>query len=511
MAKTRSRLYHYIFYVCIFMFAFIWFSSIKPFVVYDADDWTYIGYVRKAMPIWGDWNPARVLPEVLMALCGTVASIVVAPLTGDWLFSVTLVCAFAVSCFITMYISSFMKMLIRLYDMDLFPAMAASVLFLSLHFLIFRISPTGNNYLLNARDLTCFFYYIIPGLLNASLVMHMIGNPRYNSFTAAGNWFGTGVFFAVLYFAIFSNMTASGILATYAGYRILTWAIHNARRIFTREFWKNCGIFAGIVAVWLASAIFELNGGRSMSRRSMAIHSNPNLPLGQRLMESLNNFINVLRSECSGLFIGFCAVCVVLSAVIFIIVCISRAEKKPSDAVFGRLLVMGAICIPVITAYMAILTATVNTYYMTRSDYLFSIFFFVILCAMLGLGYAVTRLPRLMAVLPVTICIMLSCINTSGNTFILSSLMAEESAEAEYHYEVSSAIMQQFIDADSAGTLEEMKLYVPEHGDGNWPHSLYIGDRISSTLYEFGIISKAPQITVEPDPDFFERFSIPLP
>lgn len=51
-----------------FLFFLLFFYKIHPLVLLDTDDWTYSYMARRAVPQWGAWNPARVLPEVLMPL-----------------------------------------------------------------------------------------------------------------------------------------------------------------------------------------------------------------------------------------------------------------------------------------------------------------------------------------------------------------------------------------------------------------------------------------------------------
>ena len=58
--------------LAVFAFFYIWFSRIHPLVVYDGDDWSYIAFARRATPVWGAWNPAKVFPEVLMPLFSNI-------------------------------------------------------------------------------------------------------------------------------------------------------------------------------------------------------------------------------------------------------------------------------------------------------------------------------------------------------------------------------------------------------------------------------------------------------
>ena len=80
MKKRKLTGFELVWYLGVFGFLLVWFTQIHPLVVYDADDWTYLAYVRSATPIWGDWNPAKVFPETVMPFFSTVAVYTLMPL-----------------------------------------------------------------------------------------------------------------------------------------------------------------------------------------------------------------------------------------------------------------------------------------------------------------------------------------------------------------------------------------------------------------------------------------------
>lgn len=116
-------------------------------MVYDADDWTYLAYVRSATPIWGDWNPAKVFPETVMPFFSTVAVYTLMPLLGDYILAQTVMHALVVSAFITVYVFCFTELVKRVLPVKTAGAVSASALFLLLHFLIFRSRQQDNSYL----------------------------------------------------------------------------------------------------------------------------------------------------------------------------------------------------------------------------------------------------------------------------------------------------------------------------------------------------------------------------
>lgn len=89
MKKRKLTGFELVWYLGVFGFLLVWFTQIHPLVVYDADDWTYLAYVRSATPIWGDWNPAEVFPETVMPFFSTVAVYTLMPLLGDYILAQT--------------------------------------------------------------------------------------------------------------------------------------------------------------------------------------------------------------------------------------------------------------------------------------------------------------------------------------------------------------------------------------------------------------------------------------
>ena len=48
MKKRKLTGFELVWYLGVFGLLLVWFTQIHPLVVYDADDWTYLAYVRSA-------------------------------------------------------------------------------------------------------------------------------------------------------------------------------------------------------------------------------------------------------------------------------------------------------------------------------------------------------------------------------------------------------------------------------------------------------------------------------
>ena len=495
--EKRVRFYKALWYLAAFGFLFIWFSRIHPLVAYDGDDWLYLSYARKAIPLWKDWNPSRVLPEVLMPLCGAVAAFVVTPLTGDYIRSVTLVSALVVSGSIVVYLRCFARLMERRFSLSGFSSILLSMLFLALHFLVMRCEDSDNNYLFLCWDLTCYFYYLIPALLNCSLVMWMMaGFDR--DLAREGSLEKKGLFVASVYFAIFSNLPGSVILAVYAGVRLLLALVKDRKSPhFWKPFFRQNMPELLIVAVWFVSAIFELTGGRALADMGYR------LPLVQGLKETVYRFCKMVFSS-NPFFLLFAFLAVIGAIALLAATKAKDNREKEALSAAGELI----LCAILMVAAIVILCVKVDVSYINRSEYVFGVYFYGFLLIFCALAYLLRRCPKLLLALPVVLCILISDINTSKNTFRDANY---QGCDSNTCIAIMNDVIDQLRTAQEAGR-SETTIHVPvsEPGD-NWPMAFYAGNLISSTLYKHGVIPKRMEVTVLPDPDMNRKYALPVP
>lgn len=121
------------------------------------------------------WNPIRVLPEMLMPFTAQISMLTIYPFFYDVPGSVEHGMAIIISLFATIYVYSFFRMMKRKTTLSPHYCYALTLLFVMLHFLVFKTGHEGNDFLLNGyNDATTYFFYLVPALLNASLVMYCV-------------------------------------------------------------------------------------------------------------------------------------------------------------------------------------------------------------------------------------------------------------------------------------------------------------------------------------------------
>lgn len=492
MSEKKRTVYQMLWYLLIFAFMYSWFTQVHPLVVFDADDWTYLTPDRKAWPIWGEWNPAKVFPEVFMPLCSTVGNFLLMPLVGDYVTAMTLTHAFVVSVFITVYILCFDRMLRRLFGLSGLSRIYAGALFLIFHFLAMRSDYVDNLYLFYCKDLNCYYNYLIPGLLNAAIVMELVKNEKFEDFLANGNPAVRGIFLLVLYMAIFSNLVDSVILAVYAGARILLGVLKQVRKMNWKTYLKDHTLFIGVFAAWLVSAVFELSGGRAGDGAKGSLLHN--------IKESAYCLFDVLRN-CNALFLALSVVIVVLAAVLFVM-------SRKQDRDFVELGIFWIVCVAAMTACMVALCAVVQPYYMYRAEYLFGIFFYCIALVLLCFGYVVQKQPKVLLVLPILLCVLISETDTREKTFQESNMANLDPAVCA---DISRGLIAQAVAANEEG-LKEMTLSVPLwESEDNWPHAVQLMDRMRHALYAHRIINYPIDMSIEPSEEVNELYNLQTP
>ena len=496
MNKRYHRFLETTWHLLIFVFFLVWFLQIHPLSVYDGDDWLYVYYSRKALPLWNDWNPSRVFPEIFMPLCSSVAAYVLAPLMGDYLHAMSLMHGLVVSLFLALYFWSFSRMMKRLFSLSSLGTIFSSALFLIAHFVVLRRYESDNLYLFHCWDLTCYYYYLIPAVINCCLVMWMLGNPHFSEFLDSGSPEKKGLLFLVIYLAIFSNLPDSGILAAYAGAALLGSILARVRKKTGRSAKENT-FFIVVLILWAISAAFELSGGRA---RSGIQDSNP-------LVFSLKSAAYCLIQLFCRCNLTFLAVSMVIIGIAWILLILSRCNT-PEDRRFLSLLRLCLLSIAAIGIYTLLLCAVVDYSYINRSEYLFGLVFYLFLLLMLAFGYLLQKQPRIFFLIPAMLCVLLTECNTMDATFLESN---HSEVRPALCYEITQDMIEQVLQAEQEG-LDTMVLKVPVWTQsGNWPHPDYMGNRIADSLYKHGVIHRKIDVVPVPSPECNEKYGLPLP
>ena len=488
MVKKYLRKEHMLligFSTIIFLSMLLFFLKIHPLIIYDADDWLYASYFRLPIPIWNDWNPSRVFPEIFMPLCSTLAVYLFMPLTHDYIWSLALMYGIVVSFFITLYVSAFALFLREKMKTSVSNSVIISMFFFIFHFLIFKTAESGNHHLFYANDVTCYFYYIIPTILNVILVIILELYPDLMDVFSRKNGILKGVILFGVYMAIFSNMFCSVILAVWAGVEIINSGLKliSCRQFRFRTILRNNIYKLMVVLSWLISIIYELSGGRAESLAGISFAEN--------VKYTIHNFINVLISVNK--YVALLLICVII-----LYLAIIRNKKQ------GRYIIIALANAVIIGVFLILACAKSNEYYITRTEILLALCFWVFA----AIGIMMTALINNKAIRIMSPCILLllcASINSHGITFADANC-----GEVDWKtcYDISSDFVEQIEVADDDNKMN-IALKVPQYDDAqNWPLAIYGEDRICYTLYKHGIVSHDLNVVFEPDNSINEKWGI---
>lgn len=459
-SNIASR-YIILFAILIFIFFFIFYSVLHPLIPIDLDDWSYIIKNRIFLPMWGVWNPAKVFPEFLYPLMSSIGAYVIYPLNNDYLQSQCIIHAIVVSLSITGYALSFLHFIRRKFELSSSTVYMLSILFLMLHFLIFRTEESNNIYMFYANNVNCYYNYILPNLLCASLVLSLLSNDWLkDKFQPT---FKNSIIIVLLYLAICSNLYSSIILAGY----IICILLVDLTCCIRGE--KKYGLYLKIninklviVGCWMLVHLFEAFGLRAMESY------NTQTPLLVSIQTTLSNVIDIQISKVFLLF-------VIISAIFsFLFIAWKRYEIK---LLSYQVIVTFLICF----VYIILLSSKVLPEYILGNHGNFPFFFYLIIFVCITLAMLFQEIKMSNLLLPFVLLLLYSFINRTSNTF--------SDIEREYDYTALSRITRNNVNAIIAADKQNKKyieITIPDFNNSdNWPLKLDLD--YCNALYKHGV------------------------
>ena len=482
--KYKERLSVYIGMIIVSVFIMIFFTSIHPLIIYDSDDWLYMSYRREAVPDIHEWNPSKVLPETLMPIVSDVGAHIIRPFVGDYLKSLTITYALVGTISILVLIGAVYMASKILFELGDIKAGVVSLFFLFLCFSIFRNDWSQNYYMFWARNVNCFFNYVIPGILNSVLAIYLLVKDKK---AKKLSFVGLGFWFLLTYLAIYSNLFHSCILAVCVGVKLIFDA--NQLKKGLKDFWEKHIYEIVTIFLWLISLIFEGTGARASASGGFGAASVFNVAIGLiKKVIHMNKFSLVLVF--------------VINLVSFVLLI---KERKREGRGIIRFYGMSITSEVLLTVFLILLCSAVNSSYIDRSDAIFGFTFWILFITAMSLGYLMTISDKIWVIMPIIGYIFICNVLNAGRIY-------KNSNEMGMYYkkciEVDNYIIEQALEADEEG-LDKVTIKVPVGVDSvNWPHALDMGGRFANTLYQHGIISRYMDITIEPDQDVNEMFHL---
>ena len=385
----------FIYQIIIFIFLIFYFTQISPLQPFDADDWRYIGSMRLPLPLWGAWNPSRVLAETLMPLGGYIAAFIIYPFTNNYLFSLSFAESLIVSAFIIIMFYLFYNFLVKRFKLTQRCALAGELLFFLSCFLLFKHINAASYTVFWTFDLSCDFYYLIPGLLNASMVLYIL---QYDDFISAFKNFSSlkkGLFILGVYFAIFSSSQLNIILATVVFMQIVSYLINS--KISNSSFVENLiritkrtYVYILILILWLIGISFELSGQRAANRSQLTKGT-----FVERLDAVFSQFNQLLKSTNVKILILF-ALIILLSIIIEIFLHPKR-QQSILRLDFLKINITSIICLTLSFVYLILAYLKAGDIYASRPDAMWPVIFFFLFSANFSAIYIILNFKNKLA------------------------------------------------------------------------------------------------------------------
>ena len=454
----------------VFIFFFIFYSVIHPLIPIDLDDWSFIVKNRIFLPLWGDRNPTKIFPEYFYPLMSSIGADLIYPINNDYLQSQCIIHSIVVSLSITGYTLSFLHFIKSKFSISISTSYQLSLLFLMLHFLIFRTEETNNIYMFYANDVNCYYNYIIPDLLCASIVFSLLGHDWLKEKVLPT--FKNSMLFVLLYLAVCSNLYSSII---FIGFIICDLLIDLLSLFHTDKNYNNylksnrkkiC-----IVFFWLLVHLFEAFGQRAKEAFETQA------PLFDSIATTISHISDI---HVSKLFTFIFAFIVLYTIYLYI-----KKDLK------NNILIYKVICTFFICfIYIVLLSSKVDPLYITSNTGNYSFFFYVLLLMCIGFTLILQNIKISIFSLPFVILLLFSFINRTSNTFC--------DIWKQYNYitlyEITHNNINKILYADKHH-IKGIDIIVPKFNHyGNWPLNIILN--YENALYKHGIIKNHIKVKI---------------
>lgn len=495
-------------HITIFALLVMYFIYISPLQVFDGDDWYFIGSMRSPFPMWGAWNPTRVLPEVLMPLSGYVGAFIIYPFNHNYIDSLSISDALLVSLIITIFIYCFYLVITERFKVNWKSGIVSELFFLVMFFFLYKKTnqPSYTGFWTN--DLTCAFFYLIPGLVCGSIVMYILTSNK--NFCDDLNSMGDlkiGFFLLILYFAIFSSTQFNILLATYSFLMLTNVVIKN--RFNFKHFISSTWIYLIILFGWIISIFFDLHG-----QRAVGITNFNNTSLKEKIVYTINNCLNLMKLQNK--------YALMLSVVIIGLALIVSVINK--DKAFLKLMIQSGICFLLTFIYLFMAYMKTGSDYANRPDAMWAVIYLFIFITSISFSWLLKAVPKFNLIAPIVVC-LIALFSLNFNYRPVPSLCSPWPLKLTainnrlYGYSpttvknIDNYIIDQVKKADNEG--EKSVIVKVPYNKGvvkateptsNWPQPYYTSTWLQNTLYSHNIIRARIKITFKPDRSVNRKF-----
>ncbi|MEG4684425.1 hypothetical protein UXP70_05635 [Enterobacter cloacae] len=474
-----------IFYLFVFASVFVFFSFIHPTTIFTGDEWYNLSLGRKAWPEWHGFNPIKVVPEVSFPLLINAASFTLMPLGLTFLESVTFFTAALVAVMVVVYLRQFYLFSIEVMGCSLHSGIVVSIFHYLCLFGLFRtLNDSKSTFMLWEQNITCYYHYLLPALINGSVTLYFLRKGKELKSILMTSPVISGFIILSIYFAIFSNIFSSVILAVTCGSVILIELIKSRFKIVSTV--KSYPLHVVVLVLWFISTVFEANGGRAerMGKSSLDIAG------------SIHNAADLL-SQMSGVFIVVIAVGMIACA----ISCTSNIKSQTDRC---KIVVISLLSLLIIFIALVMISAKASPGYIGKPVVMWGVLMYMIVLSSFGIASLLEHNSSVYLT-PIVLLILVNACTSQNHSL-------KDPQNNGLTYKKANAVTQDMITQVENAVAEnkrEMILYVPFSKDAdNWPIPVTRGREISWTLKSNGVIDRNISIKIQPDREKNKQFDI---
>lgn len=452
-----------------FAIFFLFYTASYPIFPTDMDDWAYLYPRRAAVPIWKSWNPIRVFAEVAMPAVSMASSLMFRPLTGNIFSAMMIGFALCMASAMTALTGALWRML-QEKSISVSQIVFWVSFFLLSHFWIFRTEYQHNSYMLRTSDACTYFFYVIPNLMNSIAVLWMESDLDLRTLTSSNGFsLKKSIFFLLCYFCIFSNIWAGMILAAYLGSILVigTASALRKKKRFRIWFTENSMVLL-LLALWLLSQVFELNGYRAREvTENRTLEIRETILLIPSILRSMNRRYLITTGV---LLLGGLAA-------------LLRSKDRSVLHMVGIWTLAGFFCV----LYLILSCAKVAPSYIRRPDVFYGLFFFLTVIVLMAGSALVKRVSFLKLVMPLVLVIILSDCNSPGRTWGYSTV---HGISPRIVNNINNDIVDQLKEAER-NCMDSVRIFIPKmEGIDNGLYNVRGNEIVGETMWKLGVLEK---------------------
>ncbi|QGH31064.1 hypothetical protein [Kluyvera intermedia] len=488
--NNKKNLHTRFYFLFIFIITLLFFTIIHPVTIISGDDWQNMAASRSIFPEWGGFNPIKVMPELSFPFSARVASTLIMPFGFDFLTSVMIITAILTATILTIFLYQTYLFIVEKFDVTSFSAKAATFIFFLCFFGLFKTKDNSNSsYLLWEINITCYYHYIYPALINSSFVLFLMRQNKGDNILKKDHALRNATICLVSYVCIFSSVFANIILCSYSGLMLLIGIYEHRLKLIDALKANLFHVF--ILLLWIMAVVFEGNGGRASQIESSNLQLVSTIQSVDRYLSSIDLFYFYTL-----LFGVVAALSISLSAYIF------KKDKKIANEF---------ICMAVLwllsTIALLLICAKSSPSYAERPAAIFAFYLYPILISTSAIARMMQTNKLVFVSSIIAIFSMLNIATSTGTSL-------KESHNLNLNFHKAKLVGQHIIDqaqSAEANGARSVTIFVPKGNNyDNWPFPTYMGKRLSKTLKVNGLIENTIDIKIVPDSGLNEKYGIPF-